>query len=70
VVTKDARGKVHETKTSHTERCLVGRCRGRSRRPRERHAAFSPPDRPEPIGLLEEQAASRVPELVPIRWGG
>jgi uncharacterized protein (DUF2252 family) len=28
-----------------------------------------PPDRPDPIGLLEEQAASRVPELVPVRWG-
>ena len=27
------------------------------------------PDRPDPIALLEEQAASRVPELVPIRYG-
>ncbi len=47
--------------------------RGRDARtevPRESHAAFSPPpDRPDPIGLLQEQAASRVPELVPIRWG-
>ena len=38
--------------------------------PRDSHAAFEPPpDRPDPIGLLEEQAKSRVPELVPIRWG-
>jgi uncharacterized protein (DUF2252 family) len=38
--------------------------------PRESHAAFEPPpDRPDPISLLEEQAKSRVPELVPIRWG-
>ena len=38
--------------------------------PRESHAAFDPsPDRPDPIGLLEEQAKSRVPELVPVRWG-
>jgi hypothetical protein len=38
--------------------------------PRESHAVFDPgPDRPDPIGLLEEQAKSRVPELVPIRWG-
>jgi len=38
--------------------------------PRDSHAAFDPPsDRPDPIGLLEEQAKSRVPELVPIRWG-
>jgi uncharacterized protein (DUF2252 family) len=28
-----------------------------------------PPDRADPIGLLEEQAKSRVPELVPVRWG-
>jgi uncharacterized protein (DUF2252 family) len=38
--------------------------------PRQSHAAFDPsPDRPDPIGLLEEQAKSRVPELVPVRWG-
>ena len=38
--------------------------------PRDSHAVFEPPpDRPDPIGLLEEQATSRVPELVPIRWG-
>jgi len=31
---------------------------------------FDPPsDRPDPIGLLEQQARSRVPELVPVRWG-
>jgi uncharacterized protein (DUF2252 family) len=38
--------------------------------PRGSHAVFDPgPDRPDPIGLLEEQAKSRVPELVPIRRG-
>ncbi|MDQ2873449.1 MAG: DUF2252 domain-containing protein [Actinomycetota bacterium] len=38
--------------------------------PRESHAGFDPPpDRPDPIALLEDQAKSRVPELVPIRWG-
>jgi len=38
--------------------------------PRESHAVFDPPpDRPDPITLLEEQATTRVPELVPIRWG-
>ena len=38
--------------------------------PRESHAVFDPPPgRPDPIGLLEEQAKTRVPELVPIRWG-
>ena len=28
-----------------------------------------PSDRPDPVGLLEEQSADRVPELVPIRYG-
>ena len=38
--------------------------------PRESHAEFDPPsDRPDPLGLLEEQAEAQVPELVPIRWG-
>jgi uncharacterized protein (DUF2252 family) len=38
--------------------------------PRESHAEFDPPpDRPDPIALLEEQAEARVPELVPVRWG-
>ena len=38
--------------------------------PRDSHAVFDPPpDRADPIGLLEEQAKSRVPELVPVRWG-
>jgi uncharacterized protein (DUF2252 family) len=38
--------------------------------PRDSHAVFDPPpDRPDPVGLLEEQSKSRVPELVPIRYG-
>ena len=38
--------------------------------PRASHATFDPPpDRPDPIALLEEQGKSRVPELVPIRYG-
>ena len=38
--------------------------------PRDSHAVFDPPpDRADPIGLLEEQAKSRMPELVPVRWG-
>jgi uncharacterized protein (DUF2252 family) len=38
--------------------------------PRDKHAEFDPPaDRPDPLALLEEQARTRVPELVPIRWG-
>jgi uncharacterized protein (DUF2252 family) len=38
--------------------------------PRSSHAGFEPAaDRPDPIDVLERQAATRVPELVPIRYG-
>jgi uncharacterized protein (DUF2252 family) len=38
--------------------------------PRSSHAVFAPTlERPDPIALLESQAATRVPELVPIRYG-
>ena len=38
--------------------------------PRSRQGEWEPAaDRPDPVALLEEQAASRVPELVPIRYG-
>lgn len=37
--------------------------------PRSSHAGWSPaPDRPDPVSLLEQQAETRVPELVPIRY--
>ena len=37
---------------------------------RSDHAGWSPTrDRPDPVDLLEQQAESRVPELVPIRYG-
>ena len=38
--------------------------------PRSSHGKWKPmADRPDPIALLQEQAESRVPELVPIRYG-
>ena len=38
--------------------------------PRSSHAIFEPSaSRPDPVSLLEQQATSRVPELVPIRYG-
>src|SRR5215467_6302776 len=38
--------------------------------PRASHADWSPAaDRPDPIEILQEQAATRLPELVPIRYG-
>ena len=40
----------------------------RRRVPRSSHAEWNPPtDRSDPVALLEEQATTRVPELVPIR---
>jgi uncharacterized protein (DUF2252 family) len=51
------------------ERAARGKA-ARAEVPRESHAMFDPPpDRPDPIGLLEQQAITRVPELVPVRWG-
>jgi uncharacterized protein (DUF2252 family) len=44
--------------------------RARTAVPRESHAEFDPPaDRPDPVAQLEQQAESRVPELIPIRYG-
>ena len=47
--------------------------RGKAKRadvPRSVHGEWSAPSgRHDPVELLEEQAASRVPELVPIRYG-
>jgi uncharacterized protein (DUF2252 family) len=51
------------------ERAAKGKA-ARAEVPRDSHAAFEPaPDRTDPIALLEEQATSRVPELVPVRYG-
>jgi uncharacterized protein (DUF2252 family) len=49
------------------------RARGRARRERvslAEHAYWdAPSDRPDPVSILEEQAKTRVPDLVPIRYG-
>jgi hypothetical protein len=49
------------------------RARGRERRSsasRSSHAQWAPPaDRPDPVAVLEEQAKTRVPDLIPIRYG-
>jgi len=51
------------------ERIARGK-QARAEVPRSNHAAYdSPPDRPDPIALLQLQALTRVPELVPIRYG-
>jgi uncharacterized protein (DUF2252 family) len=51
------------------ERAARGKA-ARAEVPREAHAGLDlPVDRADPITLLEEQAESRVPELIPVRWG-
>ena len=54
---------------SAAERAARGKA-ARSEVPRASHAEWEPSSaRPDPIGLLEQQARTRVPELVPIRYG-
>jgi uncharacterized protein (DUF2252 family) len=54
---------------SVAERAARGKA-ARSELPRSSHAAFEPgAPRADPIALLESQDATRVPELVPIRYG-
>lgn len=51
------------------ERYEAGRS-ARKRSPRDSHAGWeAPPGRADPVALLEESNRSRVPELVPIRYG-
>jgi uncharacterized protein (DUF2252 family) len=51
------------------ERAARGKA-AREKTPRASHGQFEPsPTRPDPIDLLELQAKTRVPELVPIRYG-
>jgi Uncharacterized protein conserved in bacteria (DUF2252) len=69
-------GKVPRDRIPHTvahlsvsERIARGKA-ARSEVPRSSHAAFEPsPTRTDPVELLERQAQTRVPELVPIRYG-
>lgn len=51
------------------ERAARGKA-ARSDAPRSSHAEFRPPPkRPDPVEIIEKQSATRVPELVPIRYG-
>src|SRR5260370_1868126 len=54
---------------SPAERAARGKA-ARAAVPRDSHAVFQPAaERPDPVSLLKRQAASRVPELLPIRYG-
>src|SRR5271166_4540300 len=57
------------THRSTEQRAKIGKD-ARALAPRSSHAEFGPAlDRPDPVSLLERQATTRVPELVPIRYG-
>ncbi|GAB7102829.1 DUF2252 domain-containing protein [Streptomyces phaeofaciens JCM 4814] len=54
---------------SPAERAARGR-NARSRTPRSDHGRFeAPADRPDPVEVIGRQSATRLPELVPIRYG-
>jgi uncharacterized protein (DUF2252 family) len=54
---------------SPAERAAAGKA-ARSAAPRSSHGDWAPAeDRPDPVGLLEAQAASRVAQLLPLRYG-
>jgi uncharacterized protein (DUF2252 family) len=59
--------------TRHHVSRSARRAQGKATRdqvPRTAHAAWSPPaDRPDPVALLEQSNATRVPDLVPVRYG-
>ncbi len=53
---------------TRAERISLGKT-AREATPRSAHAEIEFPEPRDPVALLEEQATSRVPELVPIRYG-
>jgi uncharacterized protein (DUF2252 family) len=60
---------VADTSKASEQRLAEGRAE-RESVPLEAHAEWAPPgDRPDPVGVLEAQDGTRVPELVPIRHG-
>ncbi|WP_031476210.1 DUF2252 domain-containing protein [Streptomyces bicolor] len=54
---------------SPAERAALGK-EARARVPRSAQAAYEPDEkRPDPVDIIERQSATRVPELVPVRYG-
>ncbi|MFE4052145.1 DUF2252 domain-containing protein [Streptomyces sp. YIM B13518] len=54
---------------SPAERAAYGR-EARGRAPRSSHGRFEAArDRPDPVDVIERQSATRLPELVPVRYG-
>ena len=73
--TKQTEAKERASKTGKVEhftpdeRAARGKAPAPRCRARRTPSGSRPPHRPDPVELLEEQAQSRVPELVPIRYG-
>jgi uncharacterized protein (DUF2252 family) len=64
-----AAASAHDVQATPAERASEGKA-ARKQVPREEHAAWEPPhDRPDPVDVLVRQAADRMPELLPIRYG-
>jgi uncharacterized protein (DUF2252 family) len=58
-----------ESQLTREQRIAAGKA-ARKQVPRSSHAEWEPfTGRPDPVKLLEEQAVTRIPELVPIRYG-
>jgi Uncharacterized protein conserved in bacteria (DUF2252) len=58
-----------QTALTAADRAARGRA-ARAEAPRSSHAGWSPsPDRRDPVSVLQDEDATRVPELVPIRYG-
>ncbi len=65
----EALGRPRVSRPTIAERAARGRA-ARELAPRSRHGTWeAASDRADPVGLLEEQARTRIPELVPIRHG-
>ena len=63
------RAKAGTPRLTRGERIARGKA-ARNEVPRSTQGTFEPADdRPDPVDLLERQASTRVPELVPIRYG-
>jgi uncharacterized protein (DUF2252 family) len=57
---------IHRTPEEHADSGLAAR----EKVSHEAHGAWEPPpDRPDPVGILEGQGVTRVQELLPIRYG-
>ncbi len=65
----DALREAARSRATVAERMAAGKAL-RQHVPRASHAAWSPPsDRPDPVALLQAEDVTRIPELLPIRYG-